>query len=65
MTADEYDLLLMDPPSSSAISTCPRLRGDARLHHAAPFTGILEMYGVAFNFIPFGLPPVQKHSRSS
>ena len=22
-------------------------------------TGILEMYGVAFNFIPFGLPPVQ------
>jgi uroporphyrinogen-III decarboxylase len=25
----------------------------------APFTGILEMYGVALNFIPFGLPPVQ------
>ena len=24
-----------------------------------PLTGILEMYGVAFNFIPYGLPPVQ------
>jgi uroporphyrinogen-III decarboxylase len=24
-----------------------------------PLTGILEMYGVAFNFIPYALPPVQ------
>ena len=22
--------------------------------------GILEMYGVAYNFIPYGLPPVQE-----
>ena len=60
MTADEYDLLLTDPSFFFRNFYLPRvfgaLDGFAML---PPFTGILEMYGVAFNFIPFGLPPVQ------
>jgi uroporphyrinogen-III decarboxylase len=29
-----------------------------------PLTGILEMYGLAFNFVPYGLPPVQAAYKS-
>ncbi|NMB41398.1 MAG: uroporphyrinogen decarboxylase [Firmicutes bacterium] len=61
MKEDEYDLLLMDPSFYFRNFYLPRaygsLQGFAML---PPFTGILEMYGVAFNFIPFGLPPVQE-----
>lgn len=60
MTAEEYDLLITDPSFFFRNFYLPRvfgaLDGFAML---APFTGILEMYGVAFNFIPFALPPVQ------
>jgi hypothetical protein len=60
MTAEEYDLLITDPSFYFRNFYLPRvfraLDGFAML---PPFTGILEMYGVAFNFIPFGLPPVQ------
>lgn len=60
MTADEYDLLITDPSFFFRNFYLPRvfgaLDGFAML---PPFTGILEMYGVAFNFIPFALPPVQ------
>jgi hypothetical protein len=36
----------------------PRLRAQP-LQMLPFFPGILEMYGVGFNFIPFGIPPVQ------
>ncbi|NLY38377.1 MAG: uroporphyrinogen decarboxylase [Firmicutes bacterium] len=61
MTADEYDLLLMDPSFFFRNFYLPRVYGAMQgFTMLPPFTGILEMYGVAFNFIPFGLPPVQE-----
>ena len=60
MTAEEYDLLITDPSFFFRNFYLPRvfgaLSGFAML---PPLTGILEMYGVAFSFIPFALPPVQ------
>ena len=45
---------------SSAIPYLPRVFGALDGWKMLPtLTGILEMYGVALNFIPFGLPPVQ------
>lgn len=61
MKADEYDLLLMDPSFYFRNFYLPRVYGALEgFTMLPPFTGILEMYGVAFNFIPFGLPPVQE-----
>ncbi|MBN2535457.1 MAG: hypothetical protein JXB88_21440 [Spirochaetales bacterium] len=60
MTANEYDLLITDPSLYFRNFYLPRvfgaLGGFAML---PPPTGILEMYGLAFTFIPYGLPPVQ------
>lgn len=60
MTADEYDALIQDPTSYFSNVYLPRVFGSLGGFPMLPFLpGILEMYGVAFNFIPFGLPPVQ------
>ena len=60
MTADEYDLLITDPSFFFRNFYMPRVFGALDpLKMLPPWTGILEMYGVAFNFIPFGIPPVQ------
>jgi hypothetical protein len=60
MTADEYDLFLTDPSFYFRNFYLPRVFGALEgFKMLAPFTGILEMYGVAFNFVPFALPPVQ------
>ena len=60
MTPDEYDLLITDPSFYFRNFYLPRVFGSlGGFAMLPPFTGILEMYGVAFNFIPFGLPPVQ------
>ncbi len=60
MKADEYDLLISDPSLYFRNFYLPRVFGSlGGFQMLAPFTGILEMYGVAFNFIPYGLPPVQ------
>lgn len=60
MKAEEYDLLLTDPSFYFRNFYLPRVFGKlAPWNMLPPLTGILEMYGVAFNFIPFGLPPVQ------
>jgi len=60
MYAEEYDLLLTDPSFYFRNFYLPRVFGKlAPWAMLPPLTGILEMYGVAFNFIPFGLPPVQ------
>ncbi|UCF61789.1 MAG: hypothetical protein JSV37_03655 [Anaerolineaceae bacterium] len=60
MTADEYDALIQDPSGYFSNVYLPRVFGSLDGFAMLPFLpGILEMYGVAFNFIPFGLPPVQ------
>ncbi len=61
MTAEEYDLLISDPSFYFRNFYLPRVFGSlGGWSMLPPLTGILEMYGVAFNFIPFGLPPVQE-----
>jgi hypothetical protein len=60
MKAEEYDLLITDPSFFFRNFYLPRVFGALEpFNMLPPLTGILEMYGVAFNFIPFGLPPVQ------
>jgi len=60
MTADEYDALIDDPSNFFSSTYLPRVFGALEGFKMLPaLTGILEMYGVAINFIPFGLPPVQ------
>src|SRR4030042_538665 len=60
MKAEEYDLLLMDPSFFFRNFYLPRVFGALQgFQMLAPLTGILEIYGVAFQFIPYALPPVQ------
>ncbi len=60
MKADEYDLLTTDPSFFFSNVYLPRVFGALEPWSMLPLLpGIVEMYGVAFNFIPFGLPPVQ------
>jgi uroporphyrinogen-III decarboxylase len=60
MMADEYDALINDPSGYFSHVYLPRVFGALGGFQMLPFLpGILEMYGVALNFIPFGLPPVQ------
>jgi len=60
MMADEYDALITDPSGYFSSKYLPRVFGALSGFPMLPFMpGILEMYGVALNFIPFGLPPVQ------
>jgi hypothetical protein len=60
MKAEEYDLLISDPSFYFRNFYLPRVYGALEgWTMLPPLPGILEMYGVAFNFLPFGLPPVQ------
>ena len=60
MKAEEYDLLMADPSFYFRNFYLPRVFGALEgFKMLPPLTGILEMYGVAFNFIPYALPPVQ------
>jgi len=60
MKADEYDALIDDPSNFFSNTYLPRVFSALEGFKMLPaLTGILEIYGVAFNFIPFGLPPVQ------
>src|SRR4030042_5422281 len=61
MKANEYDALIDDPSNFFSSTYLPRVFGALEGFKMLPtLTGILEMYGVALNFIPFGLPPVQE-----
>jgi len=61
MKADEYDALIDDPSNFFSNTYLPRVFGALEGFKMLPvLTGILEIYGVAVNFIPFGLPPVQE-----
>ncbi|MCX6070225.1 MAG: uroporphyrinogen decarboxylase [Chloroflexi bacterium] len=60
MKADEYDALIQDPSGYFSNVYLPRVFGALAPLQMLPFLpGILEIYGVGFNFIPFGIPPVQ------
>jgi hypothetical protein len=60
MKAEEYDLLIADPSFYFRNFYLPRVFGALQgFTMLAPLTSILEIYGVAFNFIPYALPPVQ------
>ena len=60
MKANEYDALIDDPSNFFSNTYLPRVFGALEGFKMLPtLTGIQEMYGVALNFIPFGLPPVQ------
>ena len=60
MKANEYDALIDDPSNFFSNTYLPRVFGALEGFQMLPsLTGILEIYGVAYNFIPFGLPPVQ------
>jgi hypothetical protein len=60
MQADEYDLLMMDPSFYFRNFYLPRVFGALDgFKMLAPWTSILEIYGLALFFLPFGLPPVQ------
>ena len=60
MKAGEYDLLITDPSFYFHNFYLPRVFGALQgFTMLPPVTGILEIYGVAFNFIPYALPPVQ------
>jgi hypothetical protein len=60
MMADEYDALIQDPSNFFSNTYLPRVFGALGGFQMLPaLTGILEIYGVALNFIPFGIPPVQ------
>ncbi|MDD3628177.1 MAG: uroporphyrinogen decarboxylase family protein [Atribacterota bacterium] len=60
MMADEYDALIEDPSNFFITTYFPRVFGALEgLKMLPAATGILEIFGVAANFIPFGLPPVQ------
>jgi hypothetical protein len=61
MTAGEYDILITDPSFFFRNFYLPRVFGALEpWRMLPPLTGILEMYGVAFNFIPYALAPVQE-----
>jgi uroporphyrinogen-III decarboxylase len=65
MKADEYDSLIHDPSNFMNSVYFPRVFGALDSFKMLPAsTGILEMYGAAYNFIPFGLPPMQKALKS-
>ncbi len=60
MAAEEYDLLMTDPSFYFRNFYLPRVFGALEgFKMLAPLTSNLEMYGLALNFVPYGLPPVQ------
>ncbi len=60
MKPEEYDALIQDPTGYFINVYLPRVFGALNGFQMLPFfPGILEMYGLAFSFIPFALPPVR------
>ncbi len=61
MKPEEYDILISDPTYFFMRYYLPRIFGIMDGFPMLPhFPGIQEMYGVAFDFIPFGLPQVKE-----
>ncbi len=59
MKADEYDAFIEDPSNFYSNIYLPRIYGALEHFTALSFSDVLEMYGAALPFIPFGVPPVQ------
>jgi len=59
MMADEYDAFIEDPSNFYSNIYLPRIYGALQAFTAPSLNNVLEMYGAALNFIPYGLPPVQ------
>ena len=60
MTADEYDDLIDDPSHFFSHKYLPRAFGKLDSFPMLPnLTSILEIYGLPYSFLPYGLPPVQ------
>jgi hypothetical protein len=60
MKPDEYDALIQDPSGFWINTYLPRVFGALEGFTMMPlFPSIMEMYGVGFFFLSFGLPPVQ------
>jgi hypothetical protein len=59
MKADEYDAFIEDPSRFYTSTFLPRAYGALEGLYSFSLNEVLEMYGNALNFIPFGLPPVQ------
>jgi len=59
MMADEYDALIDDPTNFYNNIYLPRIFGALEHFKVPTISDPLEMYGIGFNFIPFGIPPVQ------
>jgi hypothetical protein len=61
MAAEEYDLLMTDPSFYFRNFYLPRVFGALQgFKMLSPFPNMLEMYGLAGFFVPYGLPPVQE-----
>jgi hypothetical protein len=59
MKADEYDFFIEDPSNFYSNTYLPRICGALEGFSAPSLTNVLEIYGAGYNYIPFGLPPVQ------
>jgi hypothetical protein len=59
MKADEYDAFIEDPSRFYSNTFMPRVYGGLAGLTSLALADVLEMYGAAYNFIPFGLPTVQ------
>ena len=59
MKADEYDALIEDPSNFYSNTYWPRIHGALQALTVPAFNNVLEMYGSAFNYLPFGIPPIQ------
>jgi uroporphyrinogen-III decarboxylase len=61
MKEDEYDALINDPTDFFIHTYLPRVFGvlNPGFNMLPTFTGILEIYGVPVNFLPFATPHVQ------
>jgi hypothetical protein len=59
MKADEYDALIEDPSNYYNNVYLPRTFSSLEHFSAPSLSNLLEIYGSGFNYIPFGLPPVQ------
>jgi len=60
MKADEYDALIQDPSNFFRSVYLPRIFGALEpFKKLSPLPDITEMYGAGFNFMPYGLSPIQ------
>ena len=62
MSADEYDMVIDNPLYFFSNIYPPRIYGALApmAEIVTKLTGLAEIYGSGFNFIPYGIPPIQE-----